>query len=169
MKVNSARFLLSTIALLCGLAVAGGAQQTSASAGLFGAAPIEGSWRVSVQLKDCTSGNPIGDPFQSLVSLSRGGVQVETTSNPSFYPAERGPGHGNWTVLGPNLYGANSMAFITNQGQLAKIQTISQQIQYDRHSDTWTSTAVVQFFDPSGHLVASGCAWASAARFPQQQ
>ena len=94
-------------------------------------------------------------------------MQVETTSSPSFYPAERGPGHGNWTVLGPNSYGANSMAFITNQGQLAKIQTISQQIQYDPHSDTWTSVAVVQFFDPAGHMLGSGCADASATRFPQ--
>src|SRR5690349_21278165 len=105
MKIISAKSLVLVTALLCSLAVAGRAQQTSATNfWLLAGAPVEGSWRVSVQLKDCNSGDPIGDPFQSLVSLIRGGVQVETTANSNFYPAERGPGHGNWTVLGPRTY-----------------------------------------------------------------
>lgn len=58
------------------------------------------------------------------------------------------------------------MAFITLNGQLTKLQTITQQIRYAARTDTWTSNAAVDFYDPSGHLLANGCASASAGRFP---
>ena len=167
MKFTSAKSLIVLTALVCSCALSSQAQQaTPGGAGSQGNLAIEGSWRVTVQLKRCDNGNPIGDPFQSLVSLIRGGTQVETTANASFYPDERGPGHGNWRPLGPYTYSADSEAFITSSGQLSKVQTISQQIQYDSAHDTWTSNAVVQFFNPSGQLLGKACAGAGAIRFP---
>jgi hypothetical protein len=167
MTLSSAKSILLTAAFLFSLVAAGNAQATSqAGGGSSSGASIEGTWRVTVQLQDCTSGNPLGAPFPSLVTLARGGTQTETTANPNFYPAERSSGHGSWSIAGRDTYQAASTAFITLNGQLAKTQTITQRIQLDRRTDTWNSAAVVQFFDPSGNLVASGCAGATAVRFP---
>jgi len=124
---------------------------------------LEGTWTVTVSVVDCQSGNPLGNPFQSLLTFARGGALTETTANPMFFPAERGPGHGYWTFQ-RHAYNAVSTAFITSNGVLAKTQTISQKIQMT-NSDQLSSVATVQFFDPAGNLLVSGCALATGQRF----
>jgi hypothetical protein len=124
---------------------------------------LEGTWTVTVTVVDCQSGNPLGNPFQSLLTFGRGGTLTETTANPMFFPAERGPGHGYWNFK-HHSYNAVSTAFITSSGVLAKTQTITQNIHMG-NSDQLTSAATVQFFDPAGNVLASGCATAAGQRF----
>ena len=74
---------------------------------------LEGSWTVKVTQHNCETGDPVGEPFLSLLTFSRGGTLVETTSNPMFFPAVRGAGHGVWSATGRQTYRALSIAFIT--------------------------------------------------------
>ncbi len=127
---------------------------------VFESRELEGTWTVQVQLVDCTSGTAIGNPFSSLLTFARGGTQTETTANPMFFPAERGPGHGVWRKVGKRNYSATSMAFITLNGVLVKNQKIIQAIQVADGGDSFTSAASVEFSDPAGKLLATGCATA---------
>jgi hypothetical protein len=127
---------------------------------------LEGTWSVQVTLHNCQTGVQIGAPFQSLLTFARGGTVTETTSNPMFFPAQRGPGHGVWSYTGQQNYSAASMAFITVNGALVKTQKISQTIQIGDNPDAFATTeSSVQFFDPAGNLLATGCATAAGQRF----
>jgi len=127
---------------------------------------LEGTWVVTVTQHDCSSGTPIGVPFESLLTFSLGGTLTETTSNPMFFPALRGPGHGVWNRTGWHTYHASSLAFITMSGALAKTQKITQTIDMGADPDSFVATdASVQFFDPAGNLLVTGCASATGKRF----
>ncbi len=126
---------------------------------------LQGTWTVQVQLVDCVSGAKLGNPFSSLLTFAEGGTETDTTANPAFYPSERSAGHGIWSRTDGNNYSASSTAFITLNGALVETQNITQAIQMGTTQDSFTSTASVEFFDPSGNLLASACATAAAARF----
>jgi hypothetical protein len=58
------------------------------------------------------------------------------------------------------------MAFVTVNGVHAKTQKISQTMEIGDDPDQFTTTAAsVQFFDPTGTLLVSGCATATGQRF----
>lgn len=126
---------------------------------------LAGTWRVTVTVHNCATGAQLGMPFRSLLSFARGGTLTETTSNPMFFPAERGPGHGIWARTGDRSFTASSEAFITVNGALVKTQVIKQNITVDHDSDYFKSDAKVEFFDPSGALLIQGCATATASRY----
>lgn len=91
---------------------------------------------------------------------------TETTENPMFFPALRGPGHGVWSHTARHTYSSDLMAFITLNGALVKTQKISQTIEIgDDPNQFTTPEASVQFFDPSGNLLVNGCATATGQRF----
>ena len=125
---------------------------------------LQGTWSTQVQLVNCSSGEAIGKPFLSLLTFAQGGTMTETTSNPNFYPAERGPGHGVWNGHDDG-YSAASTALITLNGVLQSTQVIRQAITVSGGSDSFDSVATVQFFDPNGNLLKSGCATATGTRF----
>jgi hypothetical protein len=127
---------------------------------------LEGTWAVTVTQQDCQSGAQIGDPFLSLLTFAEGGTMTETTSNPMFYPSERGPGHGVWHATGRKTYKASSIALITLNGALTTMQTIAQTIAIGDDPDTFQTTkATVKFLTPDGTVVRTGCATAVGARF----
>jgi hypothetical protein len=156
----AAALALAGVLILCAGTVANAHPEQSAASGL------QGTWLVTVTQHNCATGAQIGAPFQSLLTFARGGTMTETTSNPMFFPAERGPGHGVWSASRNGTYSAASMAFITLNGVLTMTQKITQQITMgdDRNQFT-TSGAQVQFFDPAGNLLRSGCASAVGQRF----
>jgi hypothetical protein len=149
------------VILTSGMTAAGQQQDQSSKRG-----SLEGTWITQVTQRNCQTGAAIAVPFLSSASFARGGTMTETTSSPAFYPAERGPGHGVWSHTGGQNYRASSIAFITVQGVLAKIQVITQTIVLDTDRDTFeTPKATVQFFKPDGTLAGSGCATAVSWRF----
>lgn len=159
-KACSAAALAGLLVMMLGIS-AGAQSRVEDTSG----SRVEGTWTVTVQLVDCSTGALIGSPFSSLLTFARGGTLTEATANPMFYPAERGPGHGVWTKTGNGYYSASSTAFITLNGVLAKTQKISQSISMGSNTDSFSSAATVEFFDPNGNLLASGCANATALRF----
>jgi hypothetical protein len=154
--------------VICAAAVVAGlvfsAQAANADSDDF-ISSLEGTWRVTVTQHVCTTGAEVGMPFKSLLSFAPGGTVTETTSNPMFFPAERGPGHGVWQRTGLRTFTANSEAFITVNGELTKRQIISQSITVSVDSSHLTSNATVEFLDPSGALLMKGCATAVAQRY----
>jgi len=158
----SKRFSHLAIAGILALSLVSNAAARSSAAV---AQKLQGSWTVTVQPRDCSTGVALGNPFLSMLTFNQGGTMTETTSNPMFYPNDRGPGHGVWITTGRNAYEATSTAFITSSGVLAETQVITQTITMTDNPDQFqTVKASVQFFDPSGNLLVSGCATASGQR-----
>lgn len=125
---------------------------------------LEGSWTVQVTQVNCQSGAALGSPFLSLLTFERGGTMVETTSNPMFFPAVRGPGHGVWT-RDRQGFKAVSVAFITLNGALIKTQTITQWIQVEADGNSFTTTSASVVFVPEGGGPSiTGCATAAGKR-----
>ena len=153
-----------SLAVLAGLllSVASARAQSSVPTGK----ELEGTWNVEVTQTDCSTGDPLGIPFQSLLTFHRGGTMTETTDNPIFFPAERGPGHGVWSFKGGSRYTAATTAFVTLNGALTKTQTIRQTIEMGNDPNRFTTVkATVQFFDLNGTLLVTGCATATGVRF----
>jgi hypothetical protein len=127
---------------------------------------LEGTWEVEVTQRDCNTDDPLGAPFQSLLTFASGGTMTETTDNPMFFPAERSPGHGVWSFKGGSRYTAATTAFVTLNGALSKTQKITQTIEMGDDPNRFTTVkATVQFFDPTGKLLLTGCATATGVRF----
>lgn len=163
MKMN----LLKTSALLVavgvlGLSTARGAARRDDSGE---GQKLEGTWVVTVSLRDCSLGTPVGAPFMSLLTFARGGTMTETTSSPLFFPALRGPGHGVWSKTGGETYTASSIAMITVNGALTRTQTITQTIEVQSEDAFTTTSASVKFFAPNGTLLLTACATATGSRF----
>ncbi len=125
---------------------------------------LEGSWTVQVTQLNCETGAPLGSPFLSLLTFAKGGTLVETTSNPMFFPAVRGPGHGVWSYSNDRSFKAVSVAFITLDGALVKTQTISQTIETDGPNTFKTTKASVVFVPVAGGPTITGCATAVGKR-----
>jgi hypothetical protein len=126
---------------------------------------LEGSWMVKVAQNNCATGDPVGEPFLSLLTFSRGGTLVESTANPMFFPAVRGDGHGVWSATGRQTYRALSTAFITLNGVLAKTQTITQKIEMGSDPNTFeVPSASVVFVAADGGPTITGCATATGKR-----
>lgn len=130
----------------------------------FAARRLEGSWTVQVTQIDCTSGAALGKPFSSLLTFMRGGTMVESTVNPMFFPAVRGPGHGYWSHTNHHQFKAVTVAFISVNGVLAKTQTITQAIEMRNDPDQFQSSATVAFVPADGSPTITGCATATGKR-----
>jgi hypothetical protein len=133
--------------------------------GRFEPRGLVGSWTVQVTQVDCGTGAPLGNPFLSMLTFSDGGTAVETTSNPMFFPAVRGPGHGAWSYAHGRTYKAVTVAFITLNGVLAKTQTITQTIEIgDDPNEFTTTSASVAIVPAAGGPTITGCATADGKR-----
>lgn len=151
--------LLGACVLVCASARAMDAQDN--------AGDLVGTWQVSVTLHNCQTKAPIGAPFDSLLTFAEGGTLTESTANAMFFPAIRGPGQGVWSrSRHRGQYTAASIAFITMNGMLVKSQKITQSIEMGPGSDVFlTPQAAIEFFDPAGNVIATGCASAVGRRF----
>ena len=152
------------LAGLCVLSFAGSAGAQS-EAWDHGASRLEGRWTVKVAQQDCQTGDPVGDPFFSLLTFTQGGTLLESTANPMFFPAVRGDGHGVWSATGHQTYRAVSTAFITSNGKLVNTQTITQKIEMGADPNTFeTPSASVVFVPANGGPTITGCATATGSR-----
>jgi hypothetical protein len=160
---------LSAVCLLAlsmsGAVVAAGAETTTAPAQNSGSQDrtIEGTWRVQITLRDCQSGNPLGDPFVSLVTYARGGTVTAATARTS--PALLGPFYGVWTHTGGHTFSSVAQAFLFNPaGAWTGTQTLRQWIEFGDSPDDYSVNATIEIANPAGTVVTGGCATAVGAR-----
>jgi hypothetical protein len=132
---------------------------------------LEGTWRVQINLYNCSTGAPQSS-FWSLLTFARGGTMTETTNNPALIGL-RSPGHGFWSSTAPNTYTAASEAFIfydvANTPIKMGTQKILQTITLLNANGWRTNDAKVKFFNTSGVNYLSGCANATAWRLTASQ
>jgi len=134
---------------------------------------IEGVWVVRVTTRDCATGNPLGLPFNSLLTFGKDGSLIESTGALAFAPGQRTNAHGAWRRLGAQTYAQSVMAIIRfttdpvppfNPGFLAGAQTIDQTIEQSA-PDAFTSSGTTTFYDENGDPYRNGCATAIGRRY----
>ncbi len=132
---------------------------------------IEGVWSLSVTVRDCATGAPLGPPFRSLLTFHHGGTISESVGTPSFAPGQRTPAHGLWAHDGGLTYSLRMVAAIlfdtdppTPAGFKAGWQVISSTIMLS-DADHHTAKAVVRFYDINGELYRTVCPTHVAERF----
>jgi hypothetical protein len=134
---------------------------------------LEGTWRMQVTTRDCTSGAPLLS-FRAYLTFARGGALTGTTSAPIFRPGQRSSDYGVWQRTGWRQYMTASEAFILFDSPASPPapaltrgwQRISQEIEIDAADpDLLHSDATVEFRDMAGNLLATGCATAQGNRF----
>ncbi|MEP6922562.1 MAG: hypothetical protein ABI967_15675 [bacterium] len=124
---------------------------------------LEGTWRVQVTIRDCTSGAALRT-FPAFLTFAQGGTLTETTTG--FPPASRTPGHGFWEHLGGHSYRAVSEAFLFNPAGLwTGRQRLTQIIEIGNHGEQLNSNATNEIFDTAGNMIVTGCATATGSYF----
>ena len=153
-------------------------------AGTAQAAPsLVGPWMVQVTLRDCTTGAPLGPPFNSLVTFQSGGTISESAGGTAFAPGQRSAGHGAWTDLGSQYYTQRMVAQIlfdtpanlpgtpgfdpskpVSPGFFAGWSIITHVLNLTdaNHAASFGGN---QFFKADGTQYRSGCSSATALRF----
>ena len=127
-----------------------------------GPTSIEGTWRVQITLRNCQTGDPLGNPFPAVATFSRGGTVI--TADGSQSPALRGPGHGAWRRVTDDLYDAVIEAFLyTAAGAMSGRQRLRQEIRIENR-DSFTATVAAEVLNPAGTVVFSGCASSTGVR-----
>jgi hypothetical protein len=160
-------FRYNSIALSLAVAMAASASPATAQSE-SSTSGLQGTWRVQVNLINCSNGQSIGPAFSSLLTFARGGTLTGTTRNSGFQPGQRTGDFGTWKYVGGDTYSADSEAFILFTSTAPPVfqsgtQRISQSIVLNR--DTFESVAITRFYDTNRNLLSSGCAHAIATRF----
>jgi hypothetical protein len=138
------------------------AQSESSATGL------QGTWRVQVNVINCSTGQNIGPAFSSMLTFAQGGTLTGTTRSSAFQPGQRTGDFGIWKYVGGNSFSADSEAFILFTSTAPPLfqsgtQRISQSIVLNK--DTFESVAITRFYDTNRNLLSTGCAHAVATRF----
>jgi hypothetical protein len=123
---------------------------------------IEGTWRVEVTGRDCQSGAPIRT-FSSLNTFLPGGSMLQASSGSS--PARVSAGHGVWEHTRGQSFTNTLVVFRFNlDGTYAGTQKVTGDIELGGDSDEFTSTVSFETADPTGNVIATGCATAVGRR-----
>ena len=124
---------------------------------------LEGTWRIQVSIRDCTSGAVLRT-FPAMLTFAKGCTLTETTTG--FPPALRTPGHGVWSFLRDHSYTGVSEAFLFNPaGIWTGTQRLTQSIEIGQDGNELNSTATNEIFDINGNVIVTGCATAVGSRF----
>jgi hypothetical protein len=122
-----------------------------------------GSWDVRVTIRNCQTGAVISS-FPTLNTFMQGGTMQETSAG--VPPGLRSPGHGVWNYESGRRYTAAFQFYRFNtDGSYAGTLRTRTQIEVSRFSNSFTSTASTEVFNPAGVLIATGCATATGTRF----
>jgi hypothetical protein len=162
------------------IATAGGVR-ASASGSREG---IEGTWAVQVTLRDCATNAALGPPFNSLVTLHRGGTLSESAGSLAFAPGQRSPGHGTWTREGRRTFDQRMVALIlfntpanlpgtpgfnpalaVSPGFFAGWSIVTQTVTLSADGDHLTSAGTNEFHKSDDTLYRTGCSTATGQRF----
>lgn len=167
--MNRTRQTAVTI-LLSVLTIAGTAGPVRAEGG--GARAIEGVWGMSLTLRDCATGAPLGPPFRSLLTFHTKGTLSESAGTTGFAAGQRSPGHGVWSHTGGKTFAARFVAMILFDTppappapgfQTGWLVVGSNFTMID--ADRLAITATAQFFDINMNQYRSACPTGTAERF----
>ena len=173
--MNTKKFLLSALATLtfAAYSATGLASNGLAYGRSQAPAPLEGTWVVTIQPINCSSGLDVpGVPsVRAYLTFAPGGTMTETNSNAAFEPGQRGPGHGYWERTGRTSYQFAFEAFIQFDSQLPPFrykrgyQRLDQTVELQTR-DEFTTIGTVRFFPGTSNIptTPSGCARSTGVR-----
>ena len=122
---------------------------------------IEGTWRVTLTIRNCQTGAEIST-VPALNTFIPGGSMIGT---PSQNPALLRAGHGVWEHNGGQSFTSTAIFFrYAPDGTFAGTQKVTRQIELAHGSDEFTSTDSFELADPNGNVVGSGCATGAGKR-----
>ncbi len=118
---------------------------------------LEGTWRVTVTIRDCQTGQALqfpGNPFPALITFALGGTL--TSADSTLF---RSAGHGVWRHMGGHTYRAVSEAFLFNPaGVRIGTQRLTQVIEIGEDPDEYNASVSGEILGPDGNLVQTVCA-----------
>lgn len=124
---------------------------------------IVGAWETTVQPRDCTTGDPLGQPFPGVLTFNAGGTVAEYGANPMT--PYRTPGTGTWSHEGRGIYTLRfSFIPLTPAGMPIGRLRVTQVGELSRFSDEQTSSGSFVLTSFNGTVIATGCSSATAVR-----
>ncbi|HVS61979.1 MAG TPA: hypothetical protein VMT85_00620 [Thermoanaerobaculia bacterium] len=173
----------AAVALLA-LAVAAPVMAEGSNSQALASTPrIEGVWGVTVTVRHCETGAPLGLPFQTLHTYHEGaapdgrsrrasGTVSISVGSLAFAPNQRSEGHGVWAKLGPGTFRQRTITLIRFEtapqpplpGFLAGWEVIEQVITM-LDEDEFNAEGTSRFYDTQGELYRSGCSTTVGQRF----
>jgi len=142
--------VIAALLVLAALVAATGFTNASAKNSAEGL-QLDGTWMVTVTRINPPPGVP--PTFQSLLSYTRGGVMIETSSTSAA--VRRSPALGQWERIGNDLL-ATSMWFFRSDpvtGANLGTQEVDRTVRLSADGNSFTARAVVQQFDVDGNPV----------------
>jgi hypothetical protein len=174
---------LTVLALTAALLAASNGTAGAQSGDPFSQPSLVGAWTVQVTLRDCTTGTPLGPPFNSLVTFHGDGTLSETAGSLAFAPGQRSPGHGKWTPKRGHSYRQDMIAMVlfdsepnlpgtptfdpaqpVSPGFFAGWQTVTHTVRFTG-VDQIASAGNNYFYKTNADLYRSGCSTATGQRF----
>lgn len=124
---------------------------------------MQGSWKGSISIRHCVSGDVLAGPFQGITTFHQGGTLSETREAPVLSP--RGPGHGIWYRTGRRQFAVKIVfqRFDVN-GFLIGTQEILSTNVVSKDSKHAIVSATFKVLDKNGVTLGSGCAGGESER-----
>lgn len=133
---------------------------------------IEGVWGMTITLRDCATGSPMGPPFTTLLTFHQGGTVSESNGSPGYAPNQRTQGHGLWNHASGSTFGLRMVAAILfttppnppAPGFLAGWQVLTSTLTVTSDS-ALTGVARADFYDVNRQPYRSACPTVTGERF----
>jgi hypothetical protein len=123
---------------------------------------IVGAWETTVQLRNCDTGEPIGQPFPGVLTFNAGGTVAEFGANPAV--PYRTPGTGYWSESRGIYTLRFSFIPLSPAGAPLGRMRVIQAGELSRFSDEQTSSGSFVLTNFAGGVMATGCSTATAVR-----
>jgi hypothetical protein len=125
---------------------------------------LQGTWHLQLTVRDCQTGQVLRPPFPALFTFNKGGTLAATTAGqlPSLFT----PALGVWRHIDDHTYSAVSEQFVFSPaGAFIQVHRLTRNIEIGNNPDEFTDTVKLEIFNPTGNLIATGCATSTATRF----
>ena len=126
---------------------------------------IEGVWQVARCRANCESGECIGSPVPAIMTFNRDGTLTAYANPPGTGPLDT-PEAGVWQrEPGSQNYSFHDISYVYDEnGAFAGSGVVTANVHL-AGANSFTYSASIQFFDPDGNLLFSGCGRATGTRF----
>ena len=128
---------------------------------------LAGVWNATVVLTDCSSGSPIGDPFDAMALFERDGSFHDTNANNPTVML-RSDAFGYWKHVRGNKYRFAFRVFnFDSAGMYLGYQIVRHDVILSKDGKSYTSKGGAEFYNPDGseRPPVQGCSESTATRF----
>ena len=147
---NRIAIVIASVFVVAAVVAAVGFSSASSAASAEGL-QLDGTWMVTVTRVNPPPG--LAPTFKSLLSYTRGGVMIETSSTAGAN--RRSPALGQWERIGNDLFETSMWFFRFDPATGASIgtQEIDRTMRLSADGESFTAVAVVHLFDSDGNPV----------------